>query len=263
MAQIYLKTYRRLHVYDIETENVQIFTGKSSDEVTIQEEENKLAPISPWTENVVSIFGVKGVLSVSYRVSVGMRINVYRSGNLIKYLFQKEVSASDPYITDIDFIRKLQGILKYSSKYYRFIGSTSMVGNDQQFFNLASVEDIRSANMGYNYDQIRNPFCNYMRNYLVHKWHESVSGASDNLHFRNFMTWYVLEGNRPEDLEVIKTRLGMYYIKSQRGVDPFYGIPNKYDFVSAIVGYKVRKGISPELRTEEDAKVVIEHLTCR
>ena len=77
------------------------------------------------------------------------------------------------------------------------------------------------------------------------------------------MTWYVLEGNDPDDLKVIKTRLGMYYIKSQRGVDPFYGIPNKYDFVSAIVGYKVRKGISPELRTEEDARVVIEHLTCR
>lgn len=263
MTQIYLKTYRRLHVYDIETGNVKIFTGKSSDEVTIQEEENRLAPISPWTENVVSIFGVKGVLSVSYRVSVGMRINVYRSSALIKYLFQKEVSASDPYITDIDFILKLQGILKYSSKYYRFIGSTSMVGNNQQLFNLASVEDVRSANMGYNYDQINNKFCNYMRNNLVKKWLESVSGASDNLHFRNFMTWYVLEGNCPEDLEVIKTRLGMYYIKSQRGVDPFYGIPNKYDFVSAIVGYKVRKGISPEVRTEEDAKVVIERLNCR
>ena len=55
----------------------------------------------------------------------------------------------------------------------------------------------------------------------------------------------------------------MYYIKSKRGIDPFQGIQNKYDFVSAIVGYKVRKGISPEVRTEEDAKVVIERLNCK
>lgn len=263
MTQIYLKTYRRLHVYDIETEKVEIFTGNLSDGITIREEENRLAPIGPCIENVISIFGVKAALAVSYRASVGMRINVSRSSALIRYLFQNEVSVGDSYITDIDFIRKLQGILKYSSKYYRFIGSTSMVGNNQQFFNLASREDIRSANMGYNYDQIRNAFCNYMRSNLVNRWLESISGALDNLHFRNFMTWYVLEGNNPEDLEVVKTCLGMYYIKSQRGVDPFQGIQNKYDFVSAIVGYKVRKGISPEVKTEEDAKVVIEHLNCR
>lgn len=263
MTQIYLKTYRRLHVYDIETEKVEIFTGNLSDSITIREDENRLAPINTWCENFVCIFGVKGALAVNYRVSVGMRINVYRSSTLIKHLFQNEVSADNPYITDIDFIRKLQGILKYSSKYYRFVGSTSVVGNGQQFFNLASKEDIRSTNMGYNYDQIKNPFCNYMRSNLVNRWLESISGALDNLHFRNFMTWYVLEGNNPEDLEVVKTCLGMYYIKSQRGVDPFQGIQNKYDFVSAIVGYKVRKGISPELRTEEDAKVVIERLNCR
>lgn len=261
MTQIYLKTYRRLHVYDIETGKVEIFTGKSSDEVTIREDENRLAPISPYIENVISIFGVKCAIAVSYRIKDGMRINVPRSSALIRYLFKK--TDGDPYINTIDFVRKLQSILKYSSKYYRFIGSTSMVGNGQQFFNLASKEDVRSANMGYNYDQIENPFCNYMRSNLVKKWLESISGALDNLHFRNFMTWYVLEGNNPEDLEVVKTCLGMYYIKSQRGVDPFQGIQNKYDFVSAIVGYKVRKGISPEVRTEEDAKVVIERLICR
>lgn len=261
MTQIYLKTYRRLHVYDIETGKVEIFTGKSSDEVTIREDENRLAPISPYTENVISIFGVKCFIAVSYRVKDGMRINVPRSSALIRYLFKE--AYGDLYVNAIDFVRKLQGILKYSSKYYRFIGSTSIVGNGQQFFNLASKEDIRSANMGYNYDQIKNPFCNYMRSNLVNRWLESISGALDNLHFRNFMTWYVLEGNNPEDLKVVKTCLGMYYIKSQRGVDPFQGIQNKYDFVSAIVGYKVRKGISPEVRTEEDAKVVIEHLNCR
>lgn len=261
MIQIYLKTYRRLHVYDIETGKVEIFTGKSSDEVTIREDENRLAPISPYVENVISIFGVKCALAVSYRTKDGMRINVPRSSALIRYLFNK--TDGDPYINTIDFVHKLQGILKYSSKYYKFIGSTSMVGNGQQFFNLANREDIKSANMGYNYDQINNKFCNYMRNNLVKKWLESVSGAIDNLHFRNFMTWYILEGNIPEDLEIVKTCLGMYYIKSQRGVDPFQGIQNKYDFVSAIVGYKVRKGISPEVRTEEDAKVVIERLNRR
>ena len=90
-----------------------------------------------------------------------------------------------------------------------------------------------------------------------------IESALDNLNFRNFMTWYVMEGNDPEDLEVVKTCLGMYYIKSKRGVDPFQCIQNKYDFVSAIVGYKVRKGISPEVRTEEDAKIIIEHLNCK
>lgn len=190
-----------------------------------------------------------------------MRINVPRSSTPIRYLFNK--TDGDPYINTIDFIRKLQSILKYSSKYYKFMGSTSMVGNGQQLFNLANKEDIRSANMRYNYDQIKNPFCNYMRKNLVNIWLESISGAIDNLHFRNFMTWYILEGNNPEDLEIVKTCLGMYYIKSQRGVDPFQGIQNKYDFVSAIVGYKVRKGISPEVRTEEDAKAVIERLNCR
>lgn len=260
MTQIYLKTYRRLNVYDIETGKVEIFTGKSSDEVTIREDENRLAPISPCIENVISIFGIKCAIAVNYRIRTGMRINVPRSSALIRYLFKTD---GEPYIDTIDFIRKLQSILKYSSKYYRFIGSTSMAGNDRQFFNLANKEEIRSANMGYNYDQIKNPFCNYMRSNLVNRWLESVEGAIDNLHFRNFMTWYILEGNHPEDLEVVKTCLGMYYIKSQRGVDPFRDIQNKYDFVSAIVGYKVRKGISPEVRTEEDAKIVIEHLNCR
>lgn len=261
MTQIYLKTYHRLHVYDIETEKVEIFTGNLSDEVTIREDENRLAPISPYVENVISIFGVKCALAVSYRTKDGMRINVPRSSAPIRYLFNK--TDGDPYINTIDFIRKLQGILKYSSKYYKFIGSTSMVGNGQQFFNLANREDIRSVNIRYNYDQIKNPFCNYMRKNLVKIWLESTSGAIDNLHFKNFMTWYILEGNVPEDLEIVKTCLGMYYIKSQRGVDLFQGIQNKYDFVSAIVGYKVRKGISPEVRTEEDAKAVIEHLNCR
>lgn len=261
MTQIYLKTYHRLHVYDIETGKVEIFTGRLSDEVTIREDENRLAPISPYVENVISIFGVKCALAVSYRTKDGMRINVLRSSAPIRYLFNK--TDSDPYINTIDFVRKLQDILKYSSKYYRFIGSTSMVGNDRQLFNLANREDIKLVNMGYNYDQIKNPFCNYMRKNLVDRWLESVEGAINNLHFRNFMTWYILEGNNPEDLEVVKTCLGMYYIKSQRGVDPFRGIQNKYDFVSAIVGYKVRKGISPEVRTEEDAKIVIEHLNCR
>ena len=261
MTQIYLKTYRRLHVYDIETGKVEIFTGRLSDEVTIREDENRLAPISPCIENVISIFGVKCALAVSYRTNDGMRINVPRSSAPIRYLFNK--TDGDPYISTIDFVRKLQGILKYSLKYYRFIGSTSMVGNDCQSFNLAYKEDIRSVNIGYNYDQIKNPFCNYMRKNLVNRWLENVKCAIDNLHFRNFMTWYTLEGNNPEDLEIVKTCLGMYYIKSQRGVDPFQGIQNKYDFVSAIVGYKVRKGISPEVRTEEDAKVVIEHLNCR
>ena len=261
MTQIYLKTYRRLHVYDIETEKVEIFTGRLSDGVTIREDENRLAPISPYIENVISIFGVKCALAVSYRTKDGMRINVPRSSAPIQYLFKK--IDGDPYVNAIDFVCKLQSILKYSSKYYRFIGSTSMVGNDRQLFNLADKEDIRSVNMGYNYDQIKNPFCNYMRKDLVNIWLESISGAIDNLNFRNFMTWYVLEGNVPEDLEIVKTCLGMYYIKSQRGVDPFQGIQNKYDFVSAIVGYKVRKGISPEVRTEEDAKAVIERLNCR
>ena len=261
MTQIYLKTYRRLHVYDIETGKVEIFTGRLSDEVTIRENENRLAPISPCIENVISIFGVKCALAVSYRTKDGMRINVPRSSAPIRYLFNK--TDGDPYINDIDFVRKLQGILKYSLKYYRFIGSTSMVGNDRQSFHLAYKEDIRSVNIGYNYDQIKNPFCNYMRKNLVNRWLESVEGAIGNLHFRNFMTWYTLEGNNLGDLEIVKTCLGMYYIKSQRGVDPFQGIQNKYDFVSAIVGYKVRKGISPEVRTEEDAKVVIEHLNCR
>lgn len=261
MTQIYLKTYRRLHVYNIETGKVEIFTGRLSDEVTIRENENRLAPISSYTENVISIFGVKCFIAVSYRVKDGMRINVPRSSAPIRYLFKK--TDGDPYINTIDFVRKLQSILKYSSKYYRFISSTSIVGNGQQLFNLANRADIRSANMGYNYDQIKNPFCNYMRSHLVHRWLGSLECALDNLNFRNFMTWYVLEGNDPEDLEVVKTCLGMYYIKSKRGVDLFQGIQNKYDFVSAIVGYKVRKGISPEVRTEEDAKVVIEHLNCR
>lgn len=261
MTQIYLKTYRRLHVYDIETGKFEIFTGRLSDEVTIRENENRLAPISPCIENVISIFGVRCALAISYRTKNGMRINIPRSSAPIQYLFNK--TDGDPYINVIDFVCKLQSILKYSSKYYRFIGSTSMVGNGQQFFNLANREDIKSVIMGYNYDQIKNPFCNYMRNHLVNRWLESLEGALDNLNFRNFMTWYVLEGNDPEDLEVVKTCLGMYYIKSQRGVDPFQGIQNKYDFVSAIVGYKVRKGISPEVRTEEDAKAVIERLNCR
>ena len=261
MTQIYLKTYRRLHVYDIETEKVEIFTGRLSDGITIREDENRLAPISPYIENVIYIFGVKCVLAVSYRTKDGMRINVPRSSTLIRYLFNK--TDGDPYINTIDFIRKLQGILKYSSKYYRFIDSTSMVGNDRQLFNLTNKEDIRSVNIGYNYNQIENPFCNYMRKNLVNIWLDNISGAIDNLNFRNFMIWYTLEGNDPKDLEIVKTCLGMYYIKSQRGVDPFQGIQNKYDFVSAIVGYKVRKGISPEVRTEEDAKVVIEHLNCR
>lgn len=261
MTQIYLKTYRRLHVYDIETEKVEIFTGRLSDEMTIREDENRLAPISPCIENVISIFGVKCALAVSYRTKYGMRINIPRSSAPIQYLFKK--TDGDAYVNAIDFVRKLQSILKYSSKYYKFIGSTSAVGNGQQFFDLANREDIKSANMRYNYDQIRNPFCNYMRKNLVNIWIESISGAIDNLHFRNFMTWYILKGNDSEDLEVVKTCLGMYYIKSKRGVDPFQGIQNKYDFVSAIVGYKVRKGISPEVRTEEDAKAVIERLNCR
>lgn len=261
MTQIYLKTYRRLHVYDIETEKVEIFTGNLSDSITIREDENRLAPISPYIENVISIFGIKCVIAVNYRIKDGMRINIPRSSALIRYLFKE--SYGDLYVYDIEFVRKLQSILKYSPKYYRFFGSTSMVGNGQQFFNLANKKDIRSVNMGYNYDQIKNPFCNYMRKNLVNRWLESEQGAIDNLNFRNFMTWYVLEGNDPEDLKVVKTYFGMYYIKSQRGVDPFQGIQNKYDFVSAIVGYKVRKGISPEVRTEEDAKVVIEHLNCR
>lgn len=261
MTQIYLKTYRRLHVYNIETGKVEIFTGRLSDEVTIRENENRLAPISPYIENVISIFGVKCALAVNYRINDGMRINIPRSSAPIQYLFKK--TDGDPYVNVIDFVCKLQSILKYSSKYYRFLGSTSIVGNGQQLFNLANRADIRSANIGYNYDQIKNPFCNYMRSHLVNRWLESIEGALDNLNFRNFMTWYVLEGNDPEDLEVAKTCLGMYYIKSKRGVDPFQGIQNKYDFVSAIVGYKVRKGISPEVRTEEDAKVVIEHLNCR
>ena len=261
MTQIYLKTYRRLHVYDIETEKVEIFTGNLSDGVTIREDENRLAPISPCIENVISIFGVKCALAVSYRTNDGMRINIPRSSAPIQYLFKK--TDGDPYVNAIDFVCKLQSILKYSSKYYRVLDSTPIVGNGQQLFNLANREDIKSANIGYNYDQIKNPFCNYMRNHLVNRWLESLEGALDNLNFRNFMTWYVLEGNDPEDLEVVKTCLGMYYIKSKRGVDPFQGIQNKYDFVSAIVGYKVRKGISPEVRTEEDAKVVIEHLNCK
>lgn len=261
MTQIYLKTYHRLHVYDIETEKVEIFTGNLSDSITIQEDENILAPISPCIENVISIFGVKCYIAVSYRIKDGMRINIPRSSSPIRYLFKE--SYGDPYVNAIDFVRKLQSILKYSSKYYRFFGSTSMVGNGHQFFNLSNKEDIRSANMGYNYDQIKNPFCNYMRKNLVNRWFENLESALNNLNFRNFMTWYVLEGNDPEDLEVVKTCLGMYYIKSKRGVDPFQGIQNKYDFVSAIVGYKVRKGISPEVRTEEDAKVVIERLNCK
>lgn len=153
MTQICLKTYHRLHVYDIETEKVEIFTGRLSDEVTIREDENRLAPISPYIENVISIFGVKCALVVSYRAKDGMRINVPRSSALIRYLFNK--TDGDPYINTIDFVRKLQSILKYSSKYYKFIGSTSMVGNSQQFFNLANKEDIRSANMRYNYNQIK------------------------------------------------------------------------------------------------------------
>lgn len=261
MTQIYLKTYRRLHVYDIETGKVEIFTGRLSYEVTILEGENRLAPISPYIENVIYIFGVKCVLAVSYRAKDGMRINIPRSSAPIQYLFKE--TDGYPYVNAIDFVCKLQNILKYSSKYYRFLGSTSIVGNGQQLFNLANREDIRSVIIRYNYDQIKNPFCNYMRKNLVNRWLESLEGALDNLNFRNFMTWYVLEGNDPEDLEVVKTCLGMYYIKSKRGVDPFQGIQNKYDFVSAIVGYKVRKGISPEVRTEEDAKVVIEHLNCK
>ena len=261
MTQIYLKTYRRLHVYDIETGEVEIFTGRLSDEVTIREDENRLAPISPCIENVISIFGVKCALAVSYRAKDGIRINIPRSSAPIQYLFKK--TDGNPYVNAIDFVCKLQSILKYSSKYYRFIDSTSMVGNDRQLFNLANKEDIRLVNMGYNYDQIKNPFCNYMRKNLVNIWFKSLESALDNLNFRNFMTWYVMEGNDPEDLKVVKTCLGMYYIKSQRGVDPFQGIQNKYDFVSAIVGYKVRKGISPEVRTEEDAKAVIERLNCK
>lgn len=261
MTQIYLKTYRRLHVYNIETGKVEIFTGRLSDEVTIRESENRLAPISPYIENVISIFGVKCYLAVNYRIKDGMRINIPRSSAPIQYLFKK--TDGDQYVNAIDFVCKLQSILKYSSKYYRFLDSTPIVGNGQQLFNLANKADIRSANIGYNYDQIKNPFCNYMRSHLVNRWLESLEGALDNLNFRNFMTWYVLEGNDPEDLEVVKTCLGMYYIKSKRGVDPFQGIQNKYDFVSAIVGYKVRKGISPEVRTEEDAKVVIERLNCK
>ena len=261
MTQIYLKTYRRLHVYNIETGKVEIFTGRLSDEVTIRENENRLAPISPYIENVISIFGVKCYLAVNYRIKDGMRINIPRSSAPIQYLFNK--TDGDPYVNAIDFVCKLQSILKYSSKYYRVLDSTPIVGNGQQLFNLANRADIRSVNIGYNYDQIKKPFCNYMRRHLVNRWLESIEGALDNFNFMNFMTWYVLEGNDPEDLEVVKTCLGMYYIKSKRGVDPFQGIQNKYDFVSAIVGYKVRKGISPEVRTEEDAKVVIEHLNCR
>ena len=112
MTQIYLKTYHRLHVYDIETEKVEIFTGRLSDGITIQEDENRLAPISPCIENVISIFGVKCALAVSYRTKDGMRINVPRSSALIRYLFNK--TDEEPYVNAIDFVCKLQSILKYS-----------------------------------------------------------------------------------------------------------------------------------------------------
>ena len=197
-----------------------------------------------------------------------MRINLARSGRLIQFLFQGTGLA---YITDLELIRKLQTILKHSSKYFvchdcrTSTGGTITANNDylNLHYNLLSSEDGRRINLNYDYYQVCNTFCTFMRSELINLNCIGMSYLIDNLHFRNFMIWYILQAGDPGDLKVVKTHTGMYYIKSERGFDPFINIPNKYDFVSAVVGYKVRRGISPEVRTEEDARLVISQLKRR
>ena len=269
MTQIFLKTYHRLHIYDIESEHVQCFTGRSAEDAPpIPELENKLAPVYTKEVNCLFIFGVKCKLAVSYREEKGMRINLARSGKLIRLLFK---GLSVAYITDLELVRKLQTILKHSSKYFvchdcrTSSGGTITANNDylNLYYNLWNSDDGRMINQDYNYYQVPNKFCSFMRSELINLNCIGVNHLIDNLHFRNFMIWYITQAEDPGDLTVVKTRLGMYYIRSERGFDPFINIPNKYDFVSAVVGYKVRKGISPEVRTEEDARLVITQLKRR
>lgn len=269
MTQIFLKTYHRLHIYDIESEHVQCFTGRSAEDAPpIPELENKLAPVYTKEVNCLFIFGVKCKLAVSYREEKGMRINLARSGKLIRLLFK---SLSVAYVTDLELVRRLQIILKHSSKYfvcydYRTTRGTITAASDylQRFYNLTNPDDIRAIKFNYDYYQIHNDFCKFMRtNLLGLQSYYNVDSLISDLHFQNFMIWYIAQAEDPGDLTVVKTRTGMYYIKSERGFDPFINVPNKYDFVSAVVGYKVRKGISPEVRTEEDARLVITQLKRR
>lgn len=269
MTQIFLKTYHRLHIYDIESEHVQCFTGRSAEDAPpIPELENKLAPVYTKEVNCLFIFGVKCKLAVSYREEKGMRINLARSGKLIRLLFQ---GLGLVYITDLELVRKLQTILKHSSKYFvchdcRTSRSGTITANNDYlnlYYNLWSSDDSRMINQNYDYYQVRNDFCHFMRSGLINLQSVGVNHLINNLHFQNFMIWYVAQAEDPGDLTIVKTRTGMYYIKSERRFDPFIGIPNKYDFVSAVVGYKVRKGISPEVRTEEDARLVITQLKRR
>lgn len=269
MTQIFLKTYHRLHIYDIESEHVQCFTGRSAEDAPpILELENKLAPVYTKEVNCLFIFGVKCKLAVSYREEKGMRINLARSGKLIRLLFQ---GLGLVYITDLELVRKLQTILKHSSKYFvchdcRTSRSGTITANNDYlnlYYNLWSSDDGRMINQNYDYYQVRNDFCHFMRSGLINLQSVGVNHLIDNLHFQNFMIWYVAQAEDLGDLTIVKTHTGMYYIKSERGFDPFINVPNKYDFVSAVVGYKVRKGISPEVRTEEDARLVITQLKRR
>lgn len=57
---------------------------------------------------------------------------------------------------------------------------------------------------------------------------------------------------------VIKQSRFGWYLKSDD--DPYKGISDKYLFIKEIVGYTPHRGVSPELRTMDDAELVLKRL---
>lgn len=245
---IFLETYHRLHAYNIETGELKIYTGANVRQyVNFRGTDNILAPIIQEATNKIRIFGIPCKLCVRYYHGE-MLINPSTSSYFISFLFKDKTGN----ITAWQLIEKLKSILACSHKYFTCTDSKTAT-NGQTQYDLENQND-RIHILEYMTSRfmsnrtITNQFCRsaYDEQFIY------------GLHFRNFVTWF--HETDVFNLEVKQTKFGLYYIRSASFGDPFFNMPNKYAVVSSIVGYPVKRGVSPELKTKEDALKVIEYL---
>lgn len=250
--KIYLKTYHRLQSYNLETGNIEVHTGADVDKfVEFEHDKNIFAPITQEIVNMIVVFGITCALKVQYYHGC-MHVNPSKSGLFIRFLFRNEYSDG---LTAVDFMQKLKSILEHSHKYFIFKEPRNAV-NDYYRINY-DLQDSACRNnaLAYLTTRISSVPNNIADLFWSPKSSERFIYA---VHFRNFDIWF--RATNVMNFEIKETKFGLYYIQATSGIDPFANIPNKYALVSSIVGYPVRKGVSPELKTKEDAERVIKYL---
>lgn len=230
MIRFVFKNAKNYCIITINTDSNVIINTRRDDYVP--EHNDDLDPIYQIDLKHIDIFGKQCKILTKYTILDGFKVKVNNELFNNRWLDPKDFAS----IVKLEY--KKQRVMNFENHTFKIYNSVidnlsiGLMIADRVRFNNKIVWRVRYY-LNFNYDQ--------------------VSTHQDRLNICRAYNHFV----QSFSCEIKQSRFG-WYLKSED--NPYRGIFDKYDFIKAIVGYTPHRGVSPELKTAEDAELVLKKL---